>query len=251
MKYLYILLVIFLMPFGLQAQIVFSEVGAGFSSWSRIYTTPDETSLLTNPSLDNGKTNTVIIPSLYGKLDLSKTFALKGRVGYAKNSFESISEVGGLSRNEQLSQAIIPLGLTVELKFPISKKSGVGKESQEADEGDADKNVEVSNSDSKSFFIGGFGLSRYFIQHSFSRTIIGGEGSIPESKFSGNDYGLTAMLGYSNYLSDKLVLTIFSQYNIGSYDQRVYLEGDNAGYEVKNISLQGLEFGVSLGFRLN
>jgi hypothetical protein len=139
----------------------------------------------------------------------------------------------------------------VELKFPISKKSGVGKESQEADEGDADKNVEVSNSDSKSFFIGGFGLSRYFIQHSFSRTIIGGEGSIPESKFSGNDYGLTAMLGYSNYLSDKLVLTIFSQYNIGSYDQRVYLEGDNAGYEVKNISLQGLEFGVSLGFRLN
>jgi hypothetical protein len=80
--------------------------------------------------------------------------------------------------------------------------------------------------------------------------VTGGEGSLPESKFSGNDYGLTAMIGYSTLLSERLVLTLFSQFNTGSYDHRLYSEDDIGAFEVKNISLQGLEFGATVGFKL-
>jgi hypothetical protein len=248
MKYIKLMLLVFLLPFSVEAQISFSEFGAGLSSWTRLYSTPDETILLVDPTQGNGSANTVLVPSVYGKLDLGKTFSLRGRVGYAQNTFESVtSSLGDLVRIEKIEQNIIPAGLQLEYRFPLSKSSKSGTKA-DLDEGEAsEKSVDPS---SKSYFIGGLGISRYFIQHTISREVIGGEGSLPASKFSGNDFGFTAMVGYSTLVSERLVLTLFSQFNTGSYDHRVYSEDSIGAFEVQNISLQGLEFGVTIGFKL-
>jgi len=247
MKYIKLLLVVFLFPLSIHAQVVFSEVGGGLSSWTRFYSSPDETILLVNPSQKNGSTNTAVLPSVYGKVDFGKTFSLRGRVGYAQNSFKTSLILGDLVRNEELVQTILPIGMSLEFRIPLSNES---KKSSEANLEDSDQKDYTSKISSNSHLIGGIGLSRYFIQHSFSRDVIGGEGSLAESKFSGNDFGLTAMVGYSKLISDRIVLTFFSQFNTGSYDHRLYSEEVIGSYEVKNISLQGLEFGVTLGYKL-
>jgi len=244
MKILKLIILISLLPLSSKAQVVFSEFGAGISSWSRIYSTPDETSLLVNPTSENGKINTVILPTLYGKIDLGKSFGFRGRLGYAQNSFTSSVVLGDLVRNEKLVQSIIPVGLSLEFKQPLSKK--VDK-SEEEDEEAASGATNIS----KSHFIAGVGVSRYFIQHTFSRDVIGGEGSLGESKFSGNDFGLNVMLGFTNSITENLILTIFTQYNSGSYDHRIYSEEVTGAFEVKNISLQGVEVGFTIGLKLN
>jgi len=248
MKYIKFLLLVFLLPFSVEAQISFSEFGAGLSSWTRLYSSPDETILLVNPIGENGSPNTVIVPFVYGKLDFGKALSLRGRVGYAQNSFQSTTPtLGDLVRVEKIKQSIIPAGLQLEYRFPFSRflKSSTDGDLDVKDENG--KNIEASP---KSYLIAGFGISRYFVQHTISREVTGGEGSLPSSKFSGNDYGLTAMVGYSTLISERIILTFFSQFNTGSYDHRLYSEDDIGAFEVKNISLQGLEFGVTVGFKL-
>ncbi|OYX08626.1 MAG: hypothetical protein B7Z16_19010 [Algoriphagus sp. 32-45-6] len=102
--------------------------------------------------------------------------------------------------------------------------------------------------ESKTSFVGGVGISRFFLQHEFERVVIGGDGSLAPSKFSGNDFGINAMVGLRNKVSDNLVLTLYSQYNSGSYNHRIYSEETLGDYSVRNISLKGIEFGVSLGY---
>lgn len=244
MKTLKLVIFISLLPLSLKAQIVFSEFGAGISTWSRIYSTPDETSLLVNPSGENGKINTVILPTLYGKIDLGKSFGFRGRLGYAHNSFTSSLVLGDLVRNEKVVQSIIPVGLSLEYKHPLSKKD---VQSENEDEKDSSEGSITS----KSHLIAGIGVSRYFIQHTFSRNVIGGDGSLGESKFSGNDFGLNLMLGFNNSITERLILTVFTQYNSGSYDHRIYSEEVIGAFDVKNLSLQGVEVGFTLGVKLN
>jgi hypothetical protein len=247
MKYIKLLLVVFLLPLSLDAQVVFSEFGGGLSSWTRVYSSPDESILLVNPSQEQGKSNTVIVPTIYGKVDLGRTFGLRGRIGYAQNSFQSSLILGDLTRNEKLVQTILPVGFALEFKLPFSKVTGQSSESNSEDSDQKDVSKEIS---AKSHFIGGIGLSRYFIQHSFTREISGGEGSLAGSKFSGNDFGLTAMIGYSKLISERIIFTLFSQFNSGSYDHRLYSEDVSGAYDVKNISLRGLEVGITVGFKL-
>jgi hypothetical protein len=247
MKYIKLLLVVFLFPFSLHAQVVFSEVGGGLSSWTRFYSSPDETILLVNPSQKNGSTTTVVMPSIYAKVDLGKTFNLRGRVGYAQNSFKSSLILGDLARNEELVQTILPAEISLEFRIPLSRESDKSSDANLEDLNLKDYNSKMG---SNSHIIAGIGLSRYFIQHSFSRNVIGGEGPLAKSKFSGNDFGLTAILGYSRLISDRIVFTFLSQFNTGSYDHRLYSEDVIGSYEVKNISLQGLEFGVIVGYKL-
>jgi len=244
MKILKLIILISLLPLSSKAQVVFSEFGAGISTWTRIYSTPDETSLLVNASSENGKTNTVIFPTLYGKIDLGKSFGFRGRLGYAQNSFTSSFVLGDLVRNEKLVQSIIPAGLSLEFKLPLSKKNVQSKNEDEEDSS-------LGTIESKSHFIAGIGVSRYFIQHTFSRDVIGGEGSLGESRFSGNDVGLNLMLGFTNDITERLILTVFTQYNSGSYDHRIYSEEVTGAFDVKNISLQGVEVGFTIGLKLN
>ena len=234
------------------AQVVFDEVGVGTSYWIRTYATPDENVLLTTPPTVNGKSNPVLFPHIYGRVKFGKFLGIRGKLGLAQDSYESLSSIGNIERNEKLSQTIIPAGLLLDFSIPLGKKTAGGKNSKKvADSGDAISSEKSDDSDSKSKtnLTGGFGVNRYFIQHTISREVIGGDGSIPDSKFSGNDYGITAMVGISNQISDKIILTVFSQYNSGSFNHRIYSEEVPGAYDVKNISLKGLEFGLSLGYK--
>jgi hypothetical protein len=235
------------------AQVVFDQIGVGTSYWIRTYSTPDENVLLNNPPTENGKSNPVIVPHIFARVKLGEFFGLRGKLGLAQDSYQSsviflIDQV----RIEKVSQTIIPAGLLLDFSIPIGSKTSGGKNSKEADSensGSSEK-AEGSGSKSKTNLVGGVGVNRYFIQHTFSREVIGGEGSLPESKFSGNDFGITGMIGISNQISDRVVLTAFSQYNSGSYNHRVYSEAVTGAFDVKTISLQGLEFGISLGYKL-
>lgn len=233
------------------AQIVFDEMGVGTSYWIRTYATPDENVLLTTPLTVNGESNPVLVSYIYGRVKFGKFLGIRGKLGLAQDSYESLTILGNLERNEKLSQTIIPAGLLLDFSIPLGKKSSEGKDSKEADSEDSDSFEKSDNSGSKlkTHLIGGVGLNRYFIQHTISRDVSGGDGSIPDSRFSGNDYGITAMVGISNQISDKIILTVFSQYNSGSYNHRVYSEEVPGSYDVENISLKGLEFGLSLAYK--
>lgn len=234
------------------AQVVFEQVGFGTSYWMRSYSTPDEKVLLTNPPVENGELNSVIVPHIFGRVKLGEFFGLRGKVGFAQDSYQSSLVLGELIRNEKVSQTIIPAGLLLDFSIPIGSKSNGVESSKNSDSGDSSSSVQAEDSEfeSKTFLIGGIGINRYFIQHTFSREVIGGEGSLPESKFSGNDFGLTAMAGISNQVSKRVILTLFAQYSDGSYKHRVYSEEVIGAYDVKTISLQGLEIGLSLGYKL-
>jgi hypothetical protein len=232
------------------AQVVFDQIGVGTSYWIRTYSTPDENVLLNNPPTENGKSNPVIVPHIFARVKLGEFFGIRGKLGLAQDSYQSsviflIDQV----RIEKVSQTIIPAGLLLDFSIPIGLKTSGGKNSKEADS-DSSVAGDESEEKSKTFLVGGVGINRYFIQHTFSREVIGGEGSLPESKFSGNDFGVSGMIGISNEISDRVVLTAFSQYNSGSYNHRVYSEAVTGAFDVKTISLQGLEFGFSLGYKL-
>lgn len=249
-------LIILFLSFGFlsfsNAQVVFDEVGLGTSYWIRTYATPDETVLLTNPPTENGKTNQVIVPHIYGRVKIGDIFGLRGKLGFAQDSYRSSSDIGNLVRIEKISQTIIPASLFLDFAIPIGSKSSAIKNSKEdsSEEPSSSTTSEESGTKSKTSLVGGLGVNRYFIQHTFSREVIGGDGSLPDSKFSGNDFGITGMLGISNQISEKIVLTAFTQYNSGAYNHRVYSEEVTGAYDVKNISLKGFEFGLSLGYKL-
>lgn len=246
-KYLLILLISAVSISLTNAQIVFDEIGVGTSYWIRTYSTPDENVLLTNPPTANGESNPVIVPHLYGRVKLGSFLGLRGKVGLAQDNYTSSVVLGNLTRNEKISQTIIPVGLLLDFSLPLGLKSG--KQKKSIDENTDVETVEKVEVKSKISLVGGLGLNRYFIQNTFTREIIGGEGSLPESKFTGNDYGFTAMLGISKQVSEKILLTLFSQYNSGSYDNRVYSEEVSGTYNVNKISLNGFEFGISLGYK--
>lgn len=229
------------------AQIEFDQAGLGLSYWIRSYTTPDEQVLLTNPPAGNGSSNPVLVPHLFARLKLGNYFGVKGRVGFAQDSYESSLLLGTVLRTEKIDQTILPLGLMLDFEIPMNLKSKSGDEEKD---GDSDSKSSVKSADSPFKLVGGLGINRYYIQHTFSRIVVGGEGSLADAKFSGNDFGLSAMLGIAYKVSSKLVLTGFSQYNTGSYQHRLYSETELDAFESKTISLQGLEFGIYLGYRL-
>lgn len=233
-----ILALLFLLPFQpLYSQVAFEEFGVGTSYWIRSYSTPDETSLLVNGSTATGSTNYMILPSLYTRVKLGSVFGLRGRVGLGQDSYLSSVVTGDLIRRETMTQTIIPANLMVDFALPLG--GGKDRESEEDTQ---------ERGESKTSFVGGVGISRFFLQHEFERVVIGGDGSLAPSKFSGNDFGINAMVGLRNKVSDNLVLTLYSQYNSGSYNHRIYSEEALGDYSVRNISLKGIEFGVSLGY---
>jgi hypothetical protein len=243
MKKILILVIIQLISLNqLKAQIVFDEVGLGVSYWLRSYSTPDERILLINPPSQNGEINPVIVPHLFGRLRLGEYFGLRGKIGFAQDSFNSFQELGNSVRYEKIEQTIIPTGLMIDFSIPLKKGEIAESKSDESEE------VVI---DSKFNLVGGIGVNRYFIQHTFSREVLGSDGSISDAKFSGNDFGIGVMLGLSYQLATRIILTAFSQYNSGTYLHRLYSEELIGSYETKIISIKGVEFGFSLGYNLS
>lgn len=220
------------------AQVSFKEVGLGTSYWLRIYNTPDETSVLANGSLENGDPSGVIVPNLFGVLELNKSFALRGSVGLAQKNYESRLTLGELNRIEQIKQTIIPVGLNLDYSIPLSKSK---EESSEGDEDEFDNSPKL---------LLGVGINRFFIQHDINRSVINGEGTLPSTRFSGNDFGVNFMIGVYSPLTKSTSILIFSRYNSGEYNHKIYQDNAPGVYSIQNISLRGLEFGVAFGFIL-
>lgn len=220
------------------AQVSFKEVGLGTSYWLRIYNTPDETSVLANGSLENGDPSGVIVPNLFGVLELNKSFALRGSVGLAQKKYESRLTLGELNRTEQIKQTIIPVGLNLEYRIPLSKKNGENSD-EEGDQFDTTPELLL-----------GVGVNRFFIQHDINRSVINGEGTLPPTRFSGNDFGVNFMMGVYSPLSKSTSILIFARYNNGEYNHKVYQDNSPGIYSIQNISLRGFEFGVAFGFIL-
>jgi hypothetical protein len=235
-------------------QVVFDQVGFGVSYWGRTYEAQDERILLTNPPAEKGDLNPVLIPQVYGRLKLGQYLGVRGTVGIAQDNYQSTLVTGNLVRTESIDQTILPVGAMLDFSIPLGKKRAGKKsgndEAEVGEESDSELSTESAGKASKFNLIGGFGVNRYFIQHSFTRQVTGGEGSLPTTKFSGNDFGISGMLGLSHALSSRIVLTAFVQYNAGSYDHRVYSEEVPGSFEVKNIPLQGIEAGISIGYIL-
>lgn len=251
MKKIFILIVVQLISLSqLKAQIVFDQAGLGVSYWIRTYSTPDEHILLANPIAGNGENNPVIVPHLMGRLRLGKYFGLKGKIGFAQDSYTSTQVLGNRIRNEKIAQSIIPTGLMLDFSLPLKSGKKSSKAEEEKDDSSKTDKSEILSSDSKLNLVGGIGINRYFIQHTFYREVIGGDGSISGAKFSGNDFGLGAMIGVGYQLAPRVILTVFSQYNTGTYLHRLYSEESIGSYETKTISIEGVEFGFSLGYKL-
>ncbi|MBS4040216.1 MAG: hypothetical protein KGZ81_06410 [Flavobacteriales bacterium] len=253
-KLLLLILVNTSLVYAVIGQVVFDQVGFGLSYWGRTYEAQDERVLLTNPPTAKGELNPVLIPHLYGRVKLGQYLGIKGTVGMAQDNYQSSLVIGNLVRNESIEQTILPLGAMLDFSIPIGKKGGSKKsaknETEEGEEAETEVAPESSSSEPKFKVMGGIGVNRYFIQHSFTRQVTGGEGSLPTAKFSGNDFGITGMIGLAHSVSDRIVLTLFTQYNSGSYNHRVYSEEVPGSFEVKNIPLKGLEAGISVGYIL-
>lgn len=213
------------------SQISFDQAGFGVSYWLRNYSTPDERILLTNPPSGIGEINPVVVPNIFGRIGFGNVLGLRGRIGLARDTFESSLRLTNITRQEKINQTVIPTSLMLDFKFPLKSKSG-----------------NDSSSVGKISLMGGIGVNRYFIQHNFSRQVVGADGSILGAKFTGNDFGLGALLGISYDLAPKMVFTLFSQYNTGTYLHRLYSEEVIGSFESKRISIQGIEFGINVGY---
>lgn len=222
-----------------KAQVSLREVGVSTSYWLRLYNTPDETAVLTNGSLDIADPSGVIVPGLFGVLDLNKAFALRGNVGLAQQSYQSRLLLGDLIRVEELKQTIIPASINLEYRVSLSGNTNLNQE-------ESDNDLDDSSLD----LLLGIGVNRFFIQHDISRSVTGGEGTLPSTRFSGNDFGLNFMVGLAYPMTKSVNILLFSRYNTGSYDHRVYQDNSPGLYDLREISLRGLEFGVSFGFIL-
>ncbi|WP_289029905.1 hypothetical protein [uncultured Algoriphagus sp.] len=227
-----------------QAQISLREIGVGTSYWLRLYNTPDETSVLTNGSLEIADPAGVIVPSLFGVLNLNESFALRGNVGLAQQSYQSRLLLGDLIRVEELTQTIIPASINLEYRISLSANTNSNKEEKD----NTENPNEVEGSSLELLF--GLGVNRFFVQHDISRSVTGAEGTLPSTRFSGNDFGLNIMVGLAYPMSKSVNLLLFSRYNSGSYDHRIYQDNSPGLYDLREISLRGLELGVSFGFIL-
>lgn len=226
------------------AQVRFDEVGLGLGYWLRSYKGDSEYALLVNGAAANNQNVAVILPTAHARLALGSVFGLQGKLGLAQESFTSSLVLGDLVRREVLKQTLIPANLMLDIKLPLVKTSS------NSEDNDGEESEENTKTTYPVELIAGVGLTRYFIQHDFERIVINGEGSLAPTRFSGNDFGINAMLGVKSKLTDKLVLTLYGQYNSGQYNHRVYSEEVLGDYSVKEIALRGVEFGVSIGYVL-
>ncbi|WP_158861637.1 outer membrane beta-barrel protein, partial [Lunatibacter salilacus] len=199
-------------------------VGLGVSYWNRTYSGADERSFLPNYPGDGDFSKGGVMPFLSAGVNLFEGLGVDGRIGIWSGSFTGEQALsGGLRINESIKQMVIPLTVGVYYAY---------------------KDVVP---DQFNLFAGA-GVNRYFVQNRAERNVSGGEGNVSSRTFHGNDYGFYFKLGGEYVLSKAFSLALDGRYNTGSYDKK-YIPEFGAPSVIRNVSLQGLEIGLSLRYR--
>ena len=206
------------------AQVAFDHVGLGVSYWNRTYSGADERSFLPRYPGDGDFSKGGVMPFISAGLYLFEGLGVDGRIGIWSGTFSGEQVLtGGLRINESIKQLVIPLTAGVYYSY------------------------EDVVPDYLNLFAGA-GVNRYFIQNKAERAVSGGEGDVPSRTFNGNDYGFYGKLGAEYLLNEFLSVTLEGRYNTGSYD-KTYIPEFGAPSVTRNVSLQGLEIGLSLRYK--
>lgn len=206
------------------AQVALDHVGLGVSYWNRTYSGADERSFLPNYPGDVDFSKGGVMPFLSAGLYLYEGLGVDGRIGIWSGSFNGEQVLsGGLRINESIKQTVIPLTLGLYYSFNDIVPDQV-------------------------HVFAGAGVNRYFIQNTAERSVTGGEGNVPSRSFNGNDYGYYVKIGAEYMLAEQFSIALDGRYNQGSYDKR-YTPEFAAPSVTRNISMKGLEIGVSVRYK--
>lgn len=215
-----------MMAFPSIAQVAFDHVGLGVSYWNRSYSGADERSFLPSYPGDGDFSKGGVMPFLSAGVSLYEGLGVDGRIGIWTGSFSGEQVLsGGLRINESIKQTVIPLTLGVYYSYNDLVPDQVN-------------------------LFAGAGVNRYFIQNRAERSVSEGEGNIPSRTFNGNDYGFYFKLGGEYMLNETFSLALEGRYNTGSYD-KTYTPEFGAPSVTRNVSLQGLEIGVSVRYKFS
>jgi len=220
-----------------QAQVNLNSISVGASYWKPSLDYWSQRSPLTAYNGGQGATlGGQVMPHAALEVGLVKGLSLGARAGYWRSSAAGNLSTGGVNRSEKLTLAIIPVSLDLTYRFNSARTAG---------------KTDATNQSAKPktpFVVPyiGVGLSRYFINNTFSRTVASGSGSVNESQ-SGNNYGVQVFVGAERKLVKKLYLALDVRYHLGSYNQLVQTESTSTA---EKVSLNGLEAGLALRLKL-
>lgn len=220
-----------------RAQVSLRSIGVGASYWTPSLDYWNKRSMLTLYNSGRGATfSGAVMPTAAIEIGLTKGLSANVRTGYWSQSVASDVSVGGINRSEKLSLSIIPVSLDLKYSFTL----GTTGRSAKTD------SLTTSAVTAEEPFLTpyfGVGLSRYFINNDFTRTVTGNTGSLSESS-AGNTYGVQLFVGAEKKLVKKLFVALDVRYHLGNYNQVVKTEATTA--TVEEVSLNGLEAGLAL-----
>ena len=208
-----------------QAQVNVTRISLGASYWQPSLDYWNNRSFLNDYNSGQGaKLKGRVMPTASVEVALVKNLSVGARVGYWKNSASGTVSVGGTTRTEELSLAIVPVAL--DLKYTLAT-------------GDSTKTPFLTP------YVGA-SLARYFVTDKLNRQVSGGTGSVNETQ-TGNTYGAQVFVGAEKKLVRWLYLALDVRYHLGSYGQIVRTETVT---NRESVSLNGVEAGLSLRAKL-
>jgi len=213
-----------------QAQVDLKSISVGASYWKPSLDYWNERSFLRDYNNGQGaKLEGAVMPTAALEIGLIKGLSIGGRVGFWSKSVSSPLSIGGVNRTEDLKLSIIPASLDLKYTF-----------------GETTTTEEGAKKPVVSPYIGA-SVARYFISNKFNRQVTNGDGTLSQTQ-TGNNYGLQVFVGAERQLVKKLYLALDVRYHLGNYNQAV-TEGTTSTTE--KVSLNGVEAGLSLRFKLN
>lgn len=224
--HIYLFLALGLFSFTSQAQVKLQHIGAGVSYWDRTYSGDNERAFLIGYEGEGGFSKGAAVPYVTAEIGVWKNLGADVRIGLWSGKFENGARFGdGLVIEEEIKQTIIPVSLGALYRWEQLVNPRV------------DAYV-------------GAGVNRYFLQNKVERTVYGDNASSTSDSFSGNSYGGYIKGGFEYAITQRFAFGIEGRYNLGSYNQ-LYQPTEDDTVQEYEISLQGLEVGLSLLYRFN
>ncbi|UJP64450.1 hypothetical protein [Mongoliitalea daihaiensis] len=202
------------------AQVQLSRVGFGLSAWNRA--ADGEFASMFQPQNSNSSSRSVI-PSLFATLDLYKGIGVEGRVAISNATYTGESEFPTFTITDEISQRIIPLSFGAVYHRGLAEGISLGL---------------------------GAGVNTYYIQNEVTRTVVGIPGSSGPATFNGRSLGAYVKLAGEYMLSEAIGVGLDLRYNTGNYNL-VSRPEPGAAAQTNQVSLAGIEIGISLRYRIS
>jgi opacity protein-like surface antigen len=224
-RFLFLVLLLCLLASSVQAQVSIKNMGVGMSYWNPSLDYWNERSLLSAYNYNEGASfRGGLMPTGQLEARLYKNLSAVARLGYLKQSVSGNLRVAGIERTEQLSVALIPVSFNAVYQFTSGDSSLLPR------------------------LYAGAGFTKYYITNQLERRVVDNEGSLSETQ-TGNNQGFNLLLGGEKTIYGPLAVAVELRYHLGRYNQQV-AGGEPADVSVEKVSLNGLEAGVSLRFKL-